>query len=71
MRYGKIKIKRMQTVEVNLLREPKGMECTILNEHNELLPTSMFDVDDLFDWNNEVVIDEDYSYGAEFIKDNE
>ena len=51
-----IKIRRVVETEVPLLRKPTDEELSKIKNDE------MFDIDDLFDWNKEEIIDEDYSY---------
>lgn len=51
-----IKIRRIVETKVPLLRKPTDEELSMIKNDE------MFDIDDLFDWDKEETIDEDYSY---------
>lgn len=55
----KLKFYKTQTIEVELKRKPTKEEIKILEGKDDEL--TIFDIDDLIDWNSEEVIDEDYS----------
>jgi hypothetical protein len=52
---------RIQTVEVSLKREPTEKEKAILRGEDVDSELTMFDLDDLIDWDTEEVVNEDYS----------
>ena len=59
---SKLAFSRVQRVEVELKREPTKEEVMILEGKDEYL--TMFDLpEDLINWDDEEVVDEDYSSG--------
>ena len=59
---SKLIFQRIQKVEVKFKREPTEEEMRILEGKDENL--TMFDLpEDLLNWDNEEIVDEDYSCG--------
>lgn len=57
-----LSVQRVQRVEVKFKREPTEEEMRILEGKDENL--TMFDLsEDLLNWDNEEIVDEDYSCG--------
>ena len=60
-----LQFQRAQTVEVELLREPTLEEMKILLGKDE--NASMFDLENIIDWDKEEIINEDHSFET-FVK---